>query len=307
MALISFCSFTGKNTGGVDCDVQLQNPSFMFVGSAVFTPAEYASEAALKAAILDRINRSNGDTEKLYPFSQINAVNRTTEADTVETAANGQKRTLRTAPESYELTHWNVGINQEAGIIGFNGATIPVFIVTDSGQMVGRFDSDKNFLGHRAQINTKAAGYSNYTNGPATVTSVNFLDPLALSTNLRLFSFAAFDSAEYGGLLDVELHTIVAPTGNAHKIGVRFDNKDIAKGYKNMYDDYSTELADVDLWYGIAVSNGATLVPSTVVVDSALEGWTVTFAAPVSAIGLSDVDVLNTNNVIGIEGIELAI
>lgn len=302
MALISFCSTVGSNTGIIDCDLQLASPAFMFVGSAAFTPTEYASEAAFKAAILDRIRRPNGDAEKLYPFSTINGVNRTTEADTVETAANGQKRTLRIAPESYEFDQWNVGVNQESGLTAFNGANIPVFIVTDSGQMVGKYDSDSNFVGHKAQINTKSAGFSTYANGPITKTSINFIDSLALSTNLKLYEFAAFDASEYQGLLDVKVTKLAAPTGNAHKVGVVFINKSISKGSSNLYDTYDTELAVTSAFRGWT-SAGALVAPTAVAVDTSLKGWTVTFGVAVAKIDLATPIVLTGLNVTGIEGI----
>lgn len=304
--LISFCSSTGKNTGGIDCDIQLQNPKFMMIGSAKFLPSEYASEAALKAAIKDRINRPNGDAEKLYPFVTINGVDKSTEADTVETAADGTKRTLKTSPESYSFHQWGVGLNQEAALVAFNGTTIPSFIFDDTWKMIGKYDSDKNLIGNKVQINTKGAGLSTYAAGPDTVTTINFVDPLALSGNARVYEFTSFDSSDFEGLLDVEVYVTIAPTGNAHKVGVRFDNKSISKGATNFYDEYSAELADVDMWRGWTAA-GVEVAPTTVVVDATNKGWTVTFGVAVAKIDLAPADELYAADVIGIEGVALAV
>jgi hypothetical protein len=303
--LISFCSSTGKNTGGIDCDVQLGNLKWALIGSAKFLPSEYATEAALKTAILDRINRANGDAEKLYPWALSNGIDKNTAEDTTETAPDGTTRTIRVAPESYTLNQWGVGVNQEAAMIQFNNATIPAFLFDDTFKMVGKYDGDLNFVGNKVKLNTKGAGFGTFAAGPNTRTTLNFVDPFALNVNARLFEFTAFDFEDYEGLLDAELRTLVAPTGNAHKIGVFVPNKSIGKDV-NLYDEYSTELADVDVWEGETAA-GAIVAPTTVVVDAVNEGWTVTFGVAVAIIRLKDPSVLNTNNVTGIEGIDLAI
>lgn len=301
--IISFCSSTGKNTGKINCDVQLANLRFGFIGGAKFTPAEYATEATLKAALRNRLNRANGDPEKLYPWALANAVDKTTEEDTTETAADGYKRVLRTAPESYVLNQWTVGINQEAAMIAFNNTTIPFFAVDDSFKFVGKFDSDSNLVGNNVNIVTKGAGFSIFTAGANTRTTISFTDPYALNVNARLFEFTEFDFEDFTGLLDAELKTLAAPTGNAHKIGAYVYNRSINKN-KNLYDLYADELADPVLWVGYTAA-GAQVAPTGVVKDTSLKGWTVTFGVAVAAVDLASPATLYAANVKGIEGVRL--
>jgi hypothetical protein len=302
--LISFCGSTGKNTGGIDCDVRLQNPRMMFVGGAKITTAEQATEITLKAAIQDRIRRENGDPEKLYPFPVINTVTNNTEQPTEETLGDGTKRQLREGRPSYLLESGFVGLNQEAAMLEFNGATVPVMMLDDSGKLVGKHDDDGNLIGAKAQISTSAAGFGTYAAGTTTKTSVSYLDSRALSSNAKLFD-TAFDTDDFEGLLDVTLETLVAPTGNAHKIGAFIENRSIGQD-KNLYDLYEDELAVVGAWRGYTAA-GAEVAPSTVVKDAALKGWTVTFGVAVATINLATPEDLDALDVVGVEGIALAV
>ena len=302
--LISFCGSTGQNTGGIDCDVRLGNIRMLFVGGAKFTAEEYATEASLKAAIINRIKRANGDAEKLYPFPIINTVTNNTEAPTRETLGDGTQRTLREGRPSYTLESGFVGLNQEAALMEFNNATLPAFALDDTKNFVGKFDVDDNFIGSKLQLYTAPAGFGTYAAGTTTKTEANWLDSRALSTNARLFE-TSFDTDDFEGLLDAELRTMAAPTGNAHKIGVFVKNKSIGKD-QNLYDTYSAELAATGMWKGITAA-GATVAPTAVAVDATLKAWTVTFGVAVAIIDLADPPVLDAADVTGIEGVELAV
>lgn len=303
--LVSFCSSTGKNTGGIDCDVQLDALIFMLIGSAKITPSEQATEATFKAALIDRINRPNGDPEKLYPWFVANDVAKTTESDTVETAADGTKRTLRVAPPSYDITSWNVGLNQEAAMLAFNNTTIPVIGFDKAFQVAGKHDSDGNFMGAKAKIYTSGQGFASFQNGPATKTSVTYIDPFALSVNAKVYELTSFDADDFEGLLDATLVKVAVSSSNTHHIGAFIDNISIGK-QSDLYDLYDDELASTTLWLGLNASN-AWVAPSTAVKDTANEGWTLAFAVAVTKVKMADPDVLYAAGVKGIESIEVAV
>lgn len=303
--LISFCGSVGKNTGGIDCDAQLTNPIKFLLGGAKFTPTEQLTEASMKAAILNRLGRANGDSEKLYPFAAINAVTRNTAQDTVETAASGYQRTLRTAPDSYTFDQWTVGVNQQASFIDFNNATLPIFVFTDTGQFTGRIDGDGNFVGSKAQINTKGAGFGTFATGANTQTAVNFVDPNALTKSIAIFDFDDLQTEDLEGLLDAKVLSLAAATGNAYKIGLVIPNKVISK-QQDLYKRFPTELAVVGAWRGFS-STGALVNPTTVAQDAALGGWTVTFGSPVVRIDTATPPALALLNVKGIEGLAYSV
>lgn len=307
--IVNFCSDKNRrNTGRIGCDVQLGAFVFMFVGGAVITPEEYATEETLKAALMDRIHRANGDPQKLYPWSTKLAqdIAKTKESDTVETAADGQKRVLRVAPESYDLTHWNVGLNQESAMTTFNNDILPAFCFDKNFKAVGRFDSDKNWVGTDVLLNTSGQGFATYQNGPATKTSVSFIDPYALNLNARVFQFGDFDFALFEGLLDATLRTVIAPTGNTHKIGAFMESL-VINQEQDLYPIYDDELASTSLWIGTKTSDGTDLAPTTVVKDATNKCWTIAFSAAINKIRLAAPPELYSAGVKGLEGVELAI
>lgn len=304
MALINFCGTTGKNTGGIDCDARFGNFRMAFVGGAKFTPAEYASEATLKAAILDRIHRANSDSEKLYPWFVANSVTNNTEAPTRETLGDGSQRSLRESRPAYTIQSGFTGLNQEAALIEFNNAILPAFVLDDTGKFIGRFDADKNLVGSKAQFYTTAAGLGTYAAGTLTSTDVNYQDSKALSTNARFFE-TSFAPEDFNGLLDAEVARVAASAGNVHTLSAFVRNKSIGKDV-NLYTEYSTELADVNLWIGTSAA-GATVVPSTVVADATNKGFVITFPSAVVSVDLAAPDVLYLNDVTGIEGVALVL
>lgn len=302
--LISFCGSTGKNTGGIDCDARLGNARMAFLGGAKFTVAEQASEATLKAAILDRINRANGDSEKLYPLPVINNVTNNTEANTEETLGDGTKRTLREGRPAYTFESGFVGFNQEAALMEFNNATIPAFVMDDTGKLVGKIDNDGKFVGGKVQFFASPAGFGTYGAGTTTKMSFNWLNSRDLSSNAAFFE-TSFDTDDFEGLLDAEIARVAASAGNVHKLSAFIRNKSIGKDV-NLYDQYPTELADVNLWPGTDAT-GATVVPTTVVADTVNKGFTITYPSAVVSVNLATPDVLNAADVTGVEGIELVL
>lgn len=302
--LLSFCSSTGQNTGGIDCDIRLGSPRMMLIGGAKITPAEYATEATLKAALIDRINRPNGDSEKLYPFPVINAVTPNAEAPQDETLQDGTKRRLRSEIPAYLYEMGNVGINQEAAMMAFNGVIIPAFTFDNTGKFGGKLDSSKNLVGAKVNLSTSAAGYAPYNAGTTTKTQVSYVDPAALSGNAAIFETTAFDTDDFEGLLDVEL-TKVSSASNAHTISAVIKSVSLNKDV-NLATKYSTTLANATLWRGFTAA-GAVVAPTTAVYNSGTQDWTITFGSAVVKVDLATPDVLFAADIVGIEGVAVAV
>lgn len=302
--ILSFCSSTGQNTGGIDCDVRLGSPRMMFIGGAKITPSEQATEATIKAALIDRINRPNGDSEKLYPFPLVNAVTPNSEAPQDETLQDGTKRRLRSEIPAYLLESASVGLNQESAMMAFNGTIIPAFMFDNTGKLVGKLDTAGNFVGAKVNVSTSAAGFGPYNAGTTTKTQVSYIDPAALSGNAALFETTTFDTDDFEGLLDVQL-TKISSVSNAHTIKAVIKNRSMNKDV-NLATKYSTTLADVDLWRGITAAGGI-VVPSSAVYNSGTSTFTISFASAVAKVDLATPDVLFTNDVVGIEGVAVAV
>lgn len=73
------------------------------------------------------------------------------------------------------------------------------------------------------------------------------------------------------GLQDVVLYSTAARVTGVLHVGAKSDC-----GSVNMYDEYADALADVDAWEFVRDDTGAIVLPSAVVKDATLKGWTVT-------------------------------
>lgn len=308
--LFSLCGYTGANTGGIDCDESVGNPEMFFFGGAKLTVAEQATRATVRAALLNRIQRANGDPEKLYPFPVIYNAADNTEQPQDETAGNGAKRRLRESKKAMTFEMWNVGTTQEGGLAAFSGSQLPGFMLSDSKKLCGKHTPDGLFVGSQVQISFDAAGPGIYTAGSSSKMSVAWTDSRAFSSNLKWYE-TDFDAEDFNGLLDAKVVRMAAPTGNAHKVGLHVKTTQINSDM-NIYIKYADVLADVDVWRGYT-NAGAVVAPTTVTADPTLAlngqvgGWIVTFSVPVSKIDLVTPDILAQNDVTGIEGVALAV
>lgn len=301
--LINFCGSVGANTGVIDCDTKRGNPKVLLIGGASFDSSDFATSAAFKTALLAAVALATGDSGKVYPFPEITGAAANTEANKEGTTGYGVKRTLAEGRPAYTFDI-EPGTNTEKQLRKFNKAIVPVFILDDNGNVWGKLDADGNFVGVKAELFVSGTPFGDGNAINNSKVAVNF------QSAADFYDFAAFvntdfNSSDLEGLLDATLSTLVAPTGNAHKIGAKVVNASLGNDV-NMYDYYADELAATSAWTGETAA-GATVAPTTVVKDTALKGWTVTFGVAVALINLASPSVLAGLDVTGIEGVELSV
>jgi hypothetical protein len=299
---ISFCGSVGANTGGIKCDTRRGNPQKIIVGSAAF-PVTGLTSASFQADLLEAVNLATGDSGKVYPFPEIVGVTNNTEANTEATLGNGVKLIMREGRPAYTFDVL-IGTNLEKQLRKFNGQTVPIFLFDDNGNVWGKVNAADEFVGTDVNIFVSGAPFGDFTNPNTAKVTVSFVSAR------DFFDFAAFVSTDFNvndleGLLDATLSKVAASVGNVHKIGARVVNASLGNDV-DLHDMYTTELADVDAWIG-KTSAGADVIPSTVVDDAVNGGWTITFGSAVVTVNLVDPATLDTLNVPGIEGIELAV
>jgi hypothetical protein len=303
MPVINLCGYVGANSGQIACDTKRGVAKMLIIGGYEFTEADFATPAAFEAALIAQTKLETGNSEKLYPFPEIQGATDNTEADKEGATGYGTKRKLSEGRPAYTFDI-ETGTVTEKKLRRFNKAVVPVFILDDNGNVWGRLNADGKFVGVDAEIFVSGTRYSDGNNINMAKVSVNFQSASDFYDDAAYVE-TSLSPSDVEGLLDATLETLAAPTGNAHKIGVKIVNASLGQDV-NLYDQYSTDLADTALWTGTK-ADGTVLVPTSVVVDAALEGWTVTFAAAVVSINLEDPATLDANDVTGIEGVRLAV
>lgn len=313
MSVISFCASSGGNTGRIDCDTKRDNPKVMLVGSAEFSPSEVATSAAFQTALLDRLKRAEGDSEKLYPFPLIEGVTDNTEANKEATLGNGRKIVLSEGRPGMTFD-CEIGVTQEKAIRRFNKSTLPVFIFDESKNVWGRENAAGNFVGQDAQLFTKGTGFGDFNNATLAKISVNFISASDFFDDAAYVS-TDFSTTDLEGLLNVVLAEI-SHASNVYKIKGYVKNANLGNNV-NIYGSYPDALASAGLWVAKTGSTfQTTLTLTSVAKDTALEAYTVTFDSTAFTalssgakikLSLAAPSVLDAADVVGIESVPLII
>jgi len=275
MPILSLCSKTGANVGPVSCDTRRAAPAVIILGGKAFSPAEYANNAAYEAALLEAINLENGNSEKMYPFPEIQNTVNNTEANTEGTTGSGFKMILREGKPVYTFGVI-VGTNLEKQMRKFNNKIVPVTVFDKNKNSWGKLDIDKNFVGTDALIYVSPKPYSdgNSVDTEYTLVTVSFLS-MADFADDAAFVPTTFSISNLEGLLDAKLR-VISNASNVYKIAVEFENAQLG-GNVNFYDKYATELASAALWRSFTGAALATpLTITSVAADAALKAFTVT-------------------------------
>lgn len=276
MAIFSLCGNVGANTGPILCDISRGVPKVLILGGAEFTPSEYATSEAFKEALLERINLANGDTEKMYPFPEIQNVVNNTEANTTGTTGLGLQLILREGRPAYTFGVL-VGTNLEKQLRKFNRQIVPVMVFDDGGNTWGGLTAVKNFKGSNALIYVSAKPYSDgssvdtlYTNVSVSFTSLDMVDNAA-------FANTDFNVNELEGLLDATLIENTPNTTNVYHIKPVYQNAQLG-GDLPLADKYGADLAVVGLWKAYTGATLSTpLTITSVALNAAAKDYTVTF------------------------------
>jgi hypothetical protein len=148
----SLCGSAGyENTGQVACDLERGNPIMILGGGATFSPADYADQATMDAAIIAKLKLANGNSQKLYPFPVIQGTADQTEAAKYGTLGYGLRFKLVRSKPSYEFDVL-AGSSLEKRLMSFDGETVPLLILDDKNQMAGKKDNANYFLAADWQI-----------------------------------------------------------------------------------------------------------------------------------------------------------
>lgn len=308
---INVCAFLGGNTGQSACEVRMSAPKyFMPTRGKVFSAADIATAATLKAALLAAMLLSRNDANKVFCFPVMRKVDDNTADPKTEVLDDGYEEVLNESLPSYTLQS-TAGVCQTQGMVSFNGWADKAYVI------------DKNNIFWAVRTDTDGAqGWtvgSLYTHGPRFGNTSNIVTSKTkiVFGNVDEFKLAGgivavkvnFDPSKLANTVDVILSEYSAATGYAFKIS----GSQVCAG-TDIYAAYKTLLDQTGAWK-------ATLLDGTVVVVSSaahndLGYWTVTLASSPTItaavkiiIGLVDPTALAalTTPVKGIEGIDVIV
>ena len=307
------CETIMGNTG-FDCFNDFGMPrwfGFVYKSFRLDTTTIAAAKTALEAAIL-----ANNKRERLYPLSGIVNLTNNDEDTVTQTFNTGAVTKVRDGNYSTQIQWVEGGFCLLYALLKARGKNTPFFIATDKGYLIGT-QADGDFMApiKPNMVDPKKFGWSDGT--AVAMYSVTFnYEPTQINLNVAFLDFSndgglAYFENELTGIQDVTISQ-AAPRA----LGVFNVRAKSSCGAVDLYDTYSTELADITAWVATNRITGNVISPITsVVINAVTKGWTITLPtgnANYSAtagdilIGLAPPTVLAGLDVVGFESDKLA-
>lgn len=300
------CLAGGANTGFGDCTLNPKN-LVGFILAPIGAEIAEADLADFGAFLAGKIN-SAIPSERWYPVHGFEAVTDNTEDVTIETLGYGGKSVVREGDYDLLFRWIQGGMCLQKALRKFNDSNMAVFLIDGDGMLFG------TTVGATMQAIPLVLFYTQPWRVNDGSTGTNYGVRIAFRPKPVNEDLAFLDVAELGFILSTfkglqNISLVVLDPENAPITKVRALS---GCSRKNLYEDYSTELAVAALWKAYRQSNGAVLPVSTVVVDATLEAFTVTVdfgVDPVESyyLELVDPEALMAGGVSGFESIKVLV
>jgi hypothetical protein len=306
--VFSICSAVGANTGGIDCDVTKRLPVQIIVGSAIFSPADYATSVNFESTFLSKLKKPAGSSDKLFPFPVIQGNTAKTTAPKFGTLGYGLEVKLLRSKAGYEFDVL-AGSQLEKKLIKFDGLIVPLFIMDSASNMWGVIDSKLNFKGAKYLVGVEPKDFEDAQNAKVTKVTISIIDSRDFVENSE-YAATSFNAADIVGLNDGEIFVAAPAAANVNTLGVKIRTAALLT-VLNVFDSYPNELAVGTLWSAkTGVGFATPLAITSVAKDLVNKAWTVTldsaaFTALASGtqikVSLADATTLDGAGVYGIE------
>lgn len=311
---LDLCSVNMPNAGAPDCDKSRGIPTYILIGSYEFTPANYASIAAFKAALKAQTLVGRNQSGKMIVLPVLADVQKKTSDNATGSLNQGFTEVLR---EGFPAFDGGMQISNKHAqkLRPLNGQNVKVFVVDHNLNVWGTYlPTSGNFRGESAKL---FIGGDDFTDGQASkVITVNvaYTDALEFKNSSAYFAID-FSVADYGKLKDVEI-TLVSGGGasNVHNLTGKIATGKV--GYKlDIYSDYSTVLANIARWTLTNDQTGATVTITSVAVNAGgywvftvdTTAWSGLTTGQSMTVNLAAPSVLDTAGATGIEGVALVL
>ncbi|HEY4112190.1 hypothetical protein [Puia sp.] len=272
---LSQCGLVGGNTGGPECDPSKDRPVGLTFGGGTFDAGDYVDGPTFAVEFVSKTKLATGDSEKLFPFPELQGNTDQTEAPKTGSLGYGLKFVLLGAKPAYEFDVV-AGSTTEQKLFALDGATVPVYVHGSTGKTWGtRSRTTDIFKGFKVLVSIVGKGFDDAQNVKSTKVTLSFV------SSDEFYKTAAYittdmTSSDLVGLMDGIAYEPIAHTVNAYKIGVKVLTAALG-GDLNVYDSYADELVAGLVTAFTGAAFGTTLAITSFVKDTVNKCWTLTF------------------------------
>lgn len=304
------CQSAGGNTGIGDCSLEISKIVGFFLVNKDFalSVADLADNAALQSALI-AASQADSRSERIFPVHNLVDIADNTADPTEQTFGYGPSVIVQDGPYNWTFPFLRGGICLLKSLQTFNGSDIRVIFYDSNGTLFGWRVGDTlkgvpltQFYANPWRPNTGAA---------TMVTNVRMsFDPIYLNQQLGFVKVTDFALSSIEGLQNIAIRQSGVQAKPVYKVKLFAGCAGV-----DLYEQYSTELADPALWVATNKATGAVITITSVAVDANIKGFTVTLSAvdtDYPAVGsilltLAPVSDLVAAGVVGFEGLTLTI
>lgn len=271
---LQLCGLVGGNTGGIACAASPGKITSIGIWGGELTPAEYATPALAKTALVADSKLSKTLSDKLFLLPLFQGKESKKESNTETTLSNGLKIVTREGLPGWRFSFFT-SMSQMKNLRKFNNTTVKVLMQDDQKRAWGSVDSENNLVGRQAQLFFEGLDHI----GDDGVIGLGFVN-IAFIDAIENYDDAAFVALDFNfnttlkALLEVVLYEAAVATVNVLHVAGKIDVSDLALPMQ-VYTEFAAPLAVGALWYAKNLQTGAAIA-ITSVAQNAAGYWDVT-------------------------------
>lgn len=304
------CQPAGGNTGVGDCSLEISKIVGFFLVSKDFalSVANLADNASLQAALIAAATADN-QTERIYPVHGLVEIADNTADPTEQTFGYGPSVIVQDGPYNWTFPFLRGGICLSNALKKFNGSSIRVIF----------YDSNGTLFGWRVGDDLRGVPLTQFYSNPwrpntgsaTMVTNVRMsFNPIYINEQLGFVKVTDFALESIEGLQNIAIKQAGVQAKPVYKVKLF-----AGCAGTDIYDQYSTEFADPDMWVATNKATGADITIISVAIDANIKGFTIILSSSDTdypAVGsillkLAPVSDLVAGGITGFEGLSLTI
>lgn len=277
MNAYSLCGTSVDNTGEQACDKAKGVIKQIFVDNGTVEQADYGTPLAFFNELVRKSKLSKSDSQKIFPFPEVQDVADASEANKEGSLNQGFKTVLLEGKPAYKIKF-------------FGGADLLKRLKTFDNQTVRMRELDANGIFWGTKSGTDSIGYQVklFTTGGKVATGQN-VEEGVIETTVSILNTSEYFKSSYWAdldgnnsgdivpLIDVNL-TNISHVTNVWKIGMYINGSNNIGAY-NIYDAQGAAIAALSAQFsaGTGTNYGTPLTITSIAVDASLKCLTVTF------------------------------
>jgi len=270
------CTAAGGNTGQPSCALIPKNivGAMLIDKDKVFTGADIASVSAWITAVQTLC--LGPSATRAYPIFKFDGMTDETEEPTFKTTGFGDEFPLKEGKYkwTFDISRQGHYFAQQLRKFNKDQSKKVIFFTSDQQVLAVKSGTAGNFTGFSmSYIYCFPVKMDDGAENPASY-KVKFTlpKPIELNEDLAMFDLGADPESTFKAILDVKL-SILAQDATSVTVGVKIVGDNV-----NMYDAFSTKLADLTLW--TVTKAGSAVAPTGITADATLKGWKIALTTP---------------------------